>query len=300
MAYTGYFRSKQYKWAECYIYVEWTSRDSGEPGYSYLDIDVDVQCYRLNCIAAPAYIEVRSTAGYLISGGRYDFTAPAYNKGSGFSRADMGFHTFKVPHQEDGTMTVDVQVYWRCNLTDGYSGVFIPELYANGRINCVPVGPETPDPPGPVVNLQASGKLEQGQNIYLTWQKGSGEVTKYSLFYQIRRYHPNTHELYWASEKYIETIFPANSYTWRCPDNMRDGDFKYAYQIAFKIVAINDGGSAEAWTDYTQYVTHYGIRYFDGSQNVNFGKSFTWTGGGWANITGRCTPSGNNDWETFH
>lgn len=299
MAYTGYFRSKQYKWAECYIYVEWTSRDSGEPGFSYLDIDVDVQCMRLHCIAAPAYIEVRSTSGYLIQGGRYDFTAPPYNKGSGFSRVDMGFHTFKVPHQEDGTMTVDVKVYWRCNLTDGYSGVFIPELYANGRVNCVPVGPEKPDPPGPPINIQASGLFESDQNIYLNWQKGSGEVTKYSLFYDIRKYNPSTHELSWIGETYIETIFPSNSYTFRVPD-MRQDKFKYAYQIAFKIVAINDGGSSEAWTNASNYITHYGIRVINDNFGINFGKSYSWTGGGWANLTGRYTPSGNNDWETLH
>ena len=211
----------------------------------------------------------------------------------------MGFHTFTVPHNPDGTMTVDVECYWRCNLTDGYSGVYIPELYARGRINLVPVGPEIPDPPGSPLNIQATGLFESGQNIYLTWQKGSGEVTKYSLYYDIRKYDPNTHQLTWMGDNYIETIFPANSYTFTVPD-MRQDKFKYAYQIAFKIVAINDGGSNEAWTNVDNYITHYGIRSFDNSNQISFGKSYIWDGNKWGNITGRSTVSTNNDWETFH
>lgn len=289
---TGYFRSKQYKWAECYLYIEWTSRKKDDRN-SYLDIDMDVQCMRLNCIQAPAYMKVFNTSGGLI--GQYHYTAPAYNKGSGFSRADMGFHTFTVPHNADGTMTVDIECYWRSNLTDGYSGVYIPELYARGRVTLVPVSPEVPDPPGSPVNLQATGLFESGQNINLTWQKGPGEVTKYSLFYRLRSVKPEEGNTEQYGDTYIETIFPATSYTFTVP-NMADEKFKFGYQIDFLLKAINDGGSAEARSN---ALTHYGIRSLDSSGNVTFGKIFNWTGNDLTNITGRFTPDGGRRWHVF-
>lgn len=293
---SGYFRSPQYKTAQVYLYVTWTSRKKNDKE-SYLDVDVDVQCYSLRCIAAEAYIQILGTDGY--NHGKYNYTAPAYNKPNSWGRANMGNHTFTIGHNSDGNKRVKIKAYWKCNLTDGYSGIYISSLTAEKTIDLISLVPAKPGAP---TNFKVSGTFEEGERINLSWTKGSGTVSSYELQYRLHLVSSNGASTSW-SPWYVHTSSisgGATSYTFTTP-SFNSTNYKYAYEIQFSIGARNAGGTV--WNTYGgPHPRHYGPRRQNGDDTVHKAcKMHVWDeDNGWINdVIGRKTQNDGSTWEVI-